>query len=238
MERGAGGIALSARVGTAHDRRVTVIPYGPNAWLLRFAEQVGDASFKTSRAIAASLESKPPVGLREFVCGYTTVLLIFGEPTVEHQSWDIEAAVKQLRSAARKRPRAAAVKEIPVTYDGPDLERVAKHNSLSVDEVVKIHSGTVYKVHLLGFAPGFPYLGELDPRLHTPRLETPRTTVPAGSVAIGGEQTGVYSIPNPGGWNLIGHTNVKLFDPDIQEDREKFFLQPSDRVQFIPIVAA
>lgn len=214
---------------------MTATPYGPNAWLIRFADQVNDASYAASRAIAASLEGAPPVGLREFVLGYTTVLLIFGEPTVEHQSWDIAGAVNNLRSAARRRLGAATVKEIPVCYDGPDLQRVAEHNSLSVDEVVKIHSGTIYKVHLLGFAPGFPYLGELDARLHTPRLDSPRTVVPAGSVAIGGAQTGVYSIPNPGGWNLIGRTDVKLFDPEANEDREKFYLQAGDRVKFVPV---
>lgn len=212
---------------------MTVIPYGPNAWLLRFADAVGDESFAAGRAITRSLETDPPEGLREFVLGYTTVLLIFGEPTVKHRTWDVDAAVRRLTAETRKRQPKATVREIPVVYDGPDLERVARHNSLSVDEVVNIHSGTVYRVHLLGFAPGFPYLGELDSRLRTPRLETPRTEVPAGSVAIGGEQTGVYSIPNPGGWNLIGRTDVKLFDPTADADADKFFLKAGDEVRFV-----
>ena len=209
------------------------LPYGPNSWLIQFADQVGDEAFEKGRAISASLENAPPVGMREFVCGYTTVLLIFGEPTVKHQTWKIDSVVERLRTATRKPIPEATVKEIPTVYDGPDLQRVADHNSLSTEEVIRLHSGTVYKVYMLGFAPGFPYLGELDASLHTPRLENPRTSVPAGSVAIGGEHTGVYSIPNPGGWNLIGRTDVKLFDLQLGDRREAFYLQPGDQVKFV-----
>lgn len=219
----------------SHLPGVQATPYGPNAWLIRFADSVDENSFETGRAITAALEATPPVGLREFVMGYTTVLLIFGEPTVEHRSWDIAAAVKALKAAAKRRIAEAPIKEIPVVYDGPDLKRVAAHNSLGPDDVVKIHSATVYKVHLLGFAPGFPYLGELNSRLHTPRLDSPRTRVPAGSVAIGGAQTGVYSIPNPGGWNLIGRTAVRLFEPDAESDLDSFLLRPGDRVKFVAV---
>ena len=215
---------------------MTVTPYGPNAWLLRFAETVGEESFEAARAITRSLESSPPGGLREFILGYTNVLLIFGEPTVKHQTWNVDAAARQLAAAARRPPPLNPLKKIPVNYDGPDLERVARHNGIGVDEVVKLHSGRTYQVHLMGFAPGFPYLGELDSRLHTPRLDSPRPMVPAGSVAIGGAQTGVYPVPNPGGWNLIGRTDVKLFDPSIEADEEKFFLRPGDQVRFVPVV--
>jgi len=212
---------------------VKCLPYGPNAWLVHFAEQVDDSAFERGRAISASLENDPPEGLREFVLGYTTVLLIFGEPTVKHQRWDVEGSVERLRSAAEAPVDEAPIKEIPTRYDGPDLQRVAELNSLSVEEVIRLHSERLYKVYLLGFAPGFPYLGDLDKRLHTPRLDKPRTRVPAGSVAIGGEHTGVYSIPNPGGWNLIGRTEVKLFDLSRGDGREAFYLQPGDRVKFV-----
>ena len=193
-----------------------------------------DVAFQRGRAIAQSLEKSPPEGLREYISGYTTVLLIFGDPTVKHQEWDIDAAVKQLEQATRGKNEVADLKEIPTTYDGTDLKRVAEHNSLSTDEVIQIHSGTIYKVYMLGFAPGFPYLGGLDSRLHTPRLEQPRTKVPAGSVAIGGEHTGIYSIPNPGGWNLIGRTEVDLFDLERGDNQEAFYLRPGDQVKFVP----
>ena len=131
------------------------------------------------------------------------------------------------------RLRPAPVKEIPVRYDGPDLERVAKIKGLSVAQVCELHAATIYKVYMLGFAPGFPYLGDLDKRLHTPRLASPRTRVPAGSVAIGGEHTGIYSVASPGGWNIIGHTVAKLFDP--ATDATPFLLQAGDRVRFVPV---
>jgi inhibitor of KinA len=214
-----------------HPPGVKCIPYGSNAWLLYFSDEVGDAAFERGRAIANELESSPPEGLREYVLAYTSVLLIFGEPNVKHLQRPIEQVVARLEKVVRRKLKAAPIKEIPVRYDGEDLERVAKHAGLSTDEVVKIHSGTVYKVYMLGFAPGFPYLGELDARLHIPRLESPRSQVPAGSVAIGGEHTGVYSIPNPGGWNLIGSTDVKLFDPHAEESQ--FYLQAGDRVRFV-----
>lgn len=213
---------------------MTAVPYGPNSWLIEFAGQVDEDAFHRGRAIVHALESDPPEGLREYVSGYTTVLLIFGEPTVKHQEWDIDAALKRLEQAVQGRPLPADVREIPTIYDGPDLSRVAEHNSLSTEQVVEIHAGTVYQVYLLGFSPGFPYLGELDGRLHTPRLQQPRVRVPAGSVAIGGEHTGIYSVSNPGGWNLIGRTEVKLFDLDRGDGEEAFFLRPGDLVKFVP----
>src|SRR5204862_7859316 len=122
------------------------------------------------------------------------------------------------------------VKEIPVIYNGPDLQRVAEHNQLTVAEVCERHAAVIYKVYMLGFSPGFPYLGDLDPCLHTPRLATPRMRVPAGSVAIGGQHTGIYASEPPGGWNIIGHTPVKLFD----SEEMSFLLHPGDRIRFVP----
>jgi inhibitor of KinA len=121
-----------------------------------------------------------------------------------------------------------------VRYDGSDLERVAQANQLSVAQLCELHAAPVYKVYMLGFAPGFPYLGDLDPRLHTPRLPAPRARVAAGSVAIGGEHTGIYSVETPGGWNIIGRTPVKLFDP-AREDEAMFLLRAGDRVKFVPL---
>ncbi len=120
--------------------------------------------------------------------------------------------------------------EIPVHYHGPDLERVAEHAGLPVAEVIECHSTAEYRVDLIGFAPGFPYLDGLDPRLATPRLDKPRLRVEAGSVAIGGTHTGIYSLPGPGGWNVIGHTEVVLFDPTTA----RCLLAPGDRLRFIP----
>jgi len=112
--------------------------------------------------------------------------------------------------AAAGQPPAGQRFDIPVRYDGPDLERLARSHGLAIEEAIRIHSDTDYRVAMVGFRPHFPYLIGLDPRLETPRLETPRTRVPAGSVGIGGAQTGIYPEDSPGGWNLIGRTDPKL----------------------------
>lgn len=195
-------------------------PYGPNAVLVRFADQLGDETFARGRALARALEQSPPPGLIEYVPAFTTMLLEFEKPVPD---------LSFLANVAAAELQPAPLKEIPVIYDGPDLQRVADHNHLTPDEVCNLHASTVYKVYMLGFSPGFPYLGDLDLRLHTPRLPTPRTRVPAGSVAIGGQHTGIYPSETPGGWNIIGRTSIKLFDPAAMT----FFLQPGDRVRFV-----
>lgn len=123
---------------------------------------------------------------------------------------------------------------IPVIYGGtagPDLEEVARHSGLTPQQVVEAHAAGRYTVYFIGFQPGFPYLGGLDERLHTPRRAEPRLVVPAGSVGIGGSQTGVYPLAAPGGWQLIGRTDIALFTPDQQPPT---FLRPGDQVRFIP----
>ena len=125
--------------------------------------------------------------------------------------------------------------EIPVTYGGefgPDLHVVAAHSGLSAAEVVRRHSTAEYLVYFLGFQPGFAYLGGLDPQLATPRRSEPRLAVPAGSVAIGGAQTAIYPATSPGGWQLIGHTDLHLFDPAANPPS---LLQAGDRVRFVAL---
>jgi len=131
-------------------------------------------------------------------------------------------------------PQARRV-EIPVCYGGewgPDLDFVARHAGLTTAEVIRRHAAAEYTVYMMGFLPGFPYLGGLDVSIAAPRLETPRRRVPAGSVGIAGEQTGIYPLASPGGWRLIGRTEVALFDLTA---RPPCLLAPGDQVQFIPI---
>jgi KipI family sensor histidine kinase inhibitor len=127
--------------------------------------------------------------------------------------------------------------EVPVCYGGdlgPDLEEVARAVALPPEEVVARHAAPVYRVHLLGFTPGFPYLGGMDPRLSCPRLPTPRLRVVAGSVGIAGAQTGVYPVESPGGWRLVGRTPLALFDPS-PGARRPFLLAPGDGLRFVPV---
>ena len=132
-------------------------------------------------------------------------------------------------------PAAGRLVEIPVCYGGDfgeDLGFVAAHGGLTEEEVIRIHSGRDYRIYMLGFLPGFPYLGGLDSRLFTPRLSAPRVKIPAGSVGIGGEQTGIYPLESPGGWQLIGRTPLTLFSP---ERGGALPYKPGDRIRFVPI---
>ena len=144
-----------------------------------------------------------------------------------------------LGSEAGSRGLGGKIISIPVCYEdeefAPDLELVAEHAGLSKQEVIKIHSSTDYLIYMMGFLPGFPYLGGMDGRLETPRLETPRTKIPAGSVAIGGAQTGLYPVESPGGWNIIGRTPVRLFD---MKREPQFLYKAGDKIRFVPVTRA
>ena len=133
-----------------------------------------------------------------------------------------------------------AYADLTVCYDctvisGPDLDFVCHHSGLSAQEVIALHSAPDYLIYMLGFLPGFAYLGGLDPRLHTPRLDSPRTCIPAGSVGIGGAQTGVYPLASPGGWQLLGRTPVSVFD---RQRQEPILYRAGDLVHFVPISPA
>ena len=131
--------------------------------------------------------------------------------------------------------RSARVVRVPVCYGGahgPDLEFVAAHAGLTTDEVVALHSAVAYLVYMLGFTPGFAYLGGMTERIAAPRLDSPRTRIPAGSVGIAGAQTGIYPIESPGGWRLIGRTPLRLFDP---RSERPFLLAAGDRARFVPV---
>jgi len=216
----------------------TLTAYGSHAWCVRFAERADEAAFRRGRSLAAalarSLESLGPSGLREIIPAPTTLLLDFHR---EAQPLD-QATLQQLVEQAIAQPATSEPErcvEIPVHYGGLDLERVAHHSGLSPEAVIERHHQGRYRVLCLGFAPGFPYLGGLDASLATPRLATPRPRVPAGSVAIGGDHTGIYSIPSPGGWNIIGQTSTALFDPHTADLEKMFGLRAGDRVRFVPI---
>ena len=130
---------------------------------------------------------------------------------------------------------ASRVVELPTVYGhdhGPDLGHVAEHSGLTEEEVIALHSGTNYLVYMMGFTPGFTYLGGMSEKIATPRLQTPRTAIPAGSVGIAERQTGVYPIESPGGWQLIGRTPVQLFDPSKQPP---VIAEPGDYIRFVPV---
>lgn len=166
----------------------------------------------------------------EVVPGMNNLTIVFDPMSADLESYAAELSLAWA-NAVGARPSTREV-EIPVRYggeDGPDLERVADHAGLTVEEVVRRHSSAEYVVFFVGFQPGFAYLGNLDASLHTPRRTIPRLEVPAGSVGIGGAQTGIYPAASPGGWQLIGRTPSLLFDP---MGDPPTLLQPGDRVRF------
>ncbi|MEA2627950.1 MAG: inhibitor of KinA [Chloroflexota bacterium] len=201
-------------------------PLGDSALLAELGTRVDTALNTRAIALAAALKKRRDV--RQAVAGYASVTVQFDPDQATHES--LAAAIKRL--AAKRPPMAepGRLHRIPVTYDGPDIAEVAERLKLAREEVVEIHTRPIYRVFLVGFVPGWAYLGPLPEELELPRRHVPRTQVPAGSVAIAGRQSGIYPLPTPGGWHLIGRTPVKLFLPDSDPpclfragDRVKFF---------------
>jgi KipI family sensor histidine kinase inhibitor len=165
----------------------------------------------TVHRLHAALRALEPSGVVELVPGYRT-LLVVAEPGRAEVLDELAAHLPQLELPDAEEVAGDPV-EIPVVYDGEDLPEVARLTGLDPDEVVRRHTAPTYTVAFLGFSPGFPYLVGLDPALEVPRRDTPRTSIPAGSVGLAGGQTGIYPTASPGGWQLIGRTEVTLFDP-------------------------
>lgn len=214
-------------------------PLAEDALLLRFGDRIEPVLNDRVHAAVAALRDLPSL---ECVPAYASVLLRF-EPAAwqgdnaagAHQR--VEQAARRALETGRTRTGASRTHEIPVCYGGShgmDLHALAQHLGLSDDAVVARHTGANYRVAMLGFAPGFPYLLGLDPVLAMPRRSDPRPRVPAGSVAIGGLQTGIYPTELPGGWHLIGRTPLRLFDAGASEPS---LLAAGDRVRFRAIDA-
>ncbi len=167
------------------------------------------------REISVSLEETPIVGVTEVIPTYRSVLICYDPVRINPERLRKEILDRE-RSLDKLEIPPPETTEIPVAYGdefGPDMEFVAQHNRLSPEEVIQIHSSGTYLIYMIGFTPGFPFLGGLSEKLFTPRLENPRQLVPAGSVAIANNQTGIYSLDSPGGWRLIGRTPIKVYDP-------------------------
>ncbi len=207
-------------------------PVGDSALLVRFGEQMDAAANRRVHALAQRLRQHPLAGVGEAVPGYIT-LLIHYDPLLLTYDQILAWVRKQAAQAQDEAGAAPRCVEIPVIYGGefgPDLAFVSAHTGLSADEVIRRHTAPTYTVYFIGFTPGFPYLGGMDVRLTTPRLETPRARVPAGSVGIAGPQTGVYPLESPGGWRIIGRTQLPLFDLAAQPPS---LLSPGDEVRFV-----
>jgi inhibitor of KinA len=200
-------------------------PLGDRALLIHLGTTIDEATHRLVRAVCARLASHQVPGTIELVPAFASVAVHYEPSRVpadvrgreqrspyERFADRVRAALGDVEADALPAPRTV---EIPVRYggaDGPDLDAVAAAHGLRAEDVVRIHSTATYRVYMLGFAPGFAYLGGLPEAIATPRRPEPRTAVPAGMVGIGGSQTGIYPIVSPGGWQLIGRTSLRLFD--------------------------
>jgi KipI family sensor histidine kinase inhibitor len=205
---------------------------GDSALLLELAGGIDPEVNARAVAIAEAVRNAGIAGVRGVISTYRSVAVYF-DPLVA----DAALVTDVLRGAQRAAPvqRVERVVDIPVAYggdNGPDLEDVAARARMSVQEVIERHAARTYRVYMMGFLPGFAYLGTLDPALATPRRPTPRLRVPRGSVAIAGQQTGVYPTESPGGWQLIGRTSTDVFDP---ARTPAALLAPGDHVRFVPV---
>jgi inhibitor of KinA len=223
-----------------------IIPLGDSALIVRVRERFDDAPEDTVDTVLRAfqqLQGSAIPGVIELAPAYTSVAVFFdpiavakASPTKD-QTFDwlatrIRAAVAGVADPGRKMRSAPRTVEIPVCYDPEfalDIDNVAQRAHVSPSEVIRLHSAAEYRVACIGFVPGFPFLTGLPKKLATPRRDVPRKEIPAGSVGIGGAQTGIYPLRSPGGWNLIGRTPLRLFDP---EKDPPALLQAGDRVRF------
>ena len=212
--------------------RPQIVPLGDSALLVKLGDEIDITINQRVHALATLINLSPLDGVVETVPAYAS-LLIHYDPillTCTRICGWVREKFDQLESAHLRTPRQF---EVPVRYGaefGADLQSVADFHHLRVEDVIRIHSERIYTIYMMGFTPGFPYMGKLDDAIVTPRLETPRTHVPAGTVAIAGSQTGIYPIDSPGGWQLIGHTSLQLFDLNSESP---FLFTPGDEVKFV-----
>ena len=212
---------------------IRFLPCGDSAVTVEFGNRIDDQLNGAVHAFASAVEALGHPAIREVVPTYRSATVHYLPHLLEYA-----ALVQLLRPLTKTQGGAGpfgAPVEIPVLYGGPwgpDLEEVAAHCGMTPEQVIAAHSAPCYRIYMLGFTPGFPYLGGMDPRLATPRRKEPRIRIPAGSVGIAGSQTGVYPIESPGGWQLIGRTPLRLFD--LGSD-PPILLQAGRSIRFVPI---
>lgn len=213
----------------------TIAPLGESALLVTFGDRVDREIAARVHAATAVLRAAMIPGIEEIVPAYATLAVYFDRQRTSRTLLEQSIAsipVDAMHSLASVGPGRTI--EIPTRYDGADLKEVARRTALTVADVVARHAGRTYTVYALGFAPGFAYLGDLDPKLALARRATPRPRIPAGAVAIAGAQTAVYPSASPGGWHLIGTTSLVMFDA--RRDPPAL-LTVGDEVRFVPVAS-
>lgn len=215
-----------------------IYPCGDNAITIALGDAIDSGINQKIISFFQYVKNNPPEGLRDIVPAYNTLTLVYDTVLLKKKDPSI-LAYDQMRSyleallqKANEQRTASRIMDIPVCYDltlAPDLSSLAALHALSVEAVINIHTSTPYRVYMIGFLPGFVYMGSVDERIQTPRKAKPRTVVPAGSVGIAGAQTGIYPFDSPGGWQLIGQTPLRLFDA---KKEAPCLFEPGDEVRF------
>ena len=213
-----------------------IVPAGDSALIVEFADRIDPVINTAAIALAGALQAKSIAGVRDIVSTFRSMAVHFDPLRTDYSALVEELQKESTRVAAGvTEVEAAAPIRVPVCYGGelgPDLPAVARFAGVTEQEVVQIHASRTYRVFMLGFVPGFTYMGTVDPRIAVPRMAAPRLRVPSGSVGIAGSQTGIYPAATPGGWQIVGATPVLAFDSD---RAEPFLFKAGDAVQFYEI---
>ncbi|MGX9133931.1 5-oxoprolinase subunit PxpB [Rummeliibacillus sp. JY-2-4R] len=221
--------------------KVEMKPFGDSALIVKFGTTINPEIAKYIQALQNILVKKLFEGFIECVPSYTNLTIYYNTITIfqnghNHPYQFVEDYVhdllEDLKTSGEDSKRLI---EIPVCYGGkygPDLDIVADHNDITMEEVIQLHSAPEYLVHMIGFAPGFPFLGGMNDKIATPRKDVPRLSIPAGSVGVAGKQTGIYPFETPGGWQIIGRTPIQLF---LSNDQPPSLLRAGDTIRFYPI---
>ncbi|NOU58817.1 5-oxoprolinase subunit PxpB [Marinifilum caeruleilacunae] len=213
---------------------IEYIPSGDSAFLVKFGNEISEEINRKVRAYFIALSNKKLEGIIECVPSYTDLMVLYDPLKIQYKSLLKELKILAENISEIEIPEAKTV-EIPVCYGGnfgEDMDAVIAHTGLREQEIIEKHSQNSYLVYMLGFTPGFCYLGGMDKSIATPRKEVPSQKILAGSVGLAAEQTGIYPIESPGGWQIIGRTPYRLFDPN---RKPEFLLQAGDYLKFYPI---
>jgi len=211
-----------------------ILTAGDSAILVEFGNEVSPDINRKITAVVQLMHQQHIEGVVDVIPAFCSLLINYDPRVITYREMAerIKALLKVDVQVGGGKKR---VYEIPVCYGGeygPDIESIAKHAGLSQEEVIQIHCSRDYLIYMLGFLPGFCYLGGLDERIHTPRLANPRIKISAGSVGIGGSSTGIYPVDSPGGWQLMGMTPVKTYDPAMETP---ILLNAGDYIRFVPV---
>lgn len=215
-------------------QEIKILTAGDSSLLVEFGREISPQINGRITAAVQLIKEQHIEGVVDMIPAFCSLLINYDPRVIGYD--ELKERIKSLvRVDLKTEDRKKRVFEIPVCYGGeygPDLKNIAEHAGLTEEEVIRIHSSKDYLIYMLGFLPGFTYLGGLDERIHTPRLANPRVKISAGSVGIGGSQTGIYPLDSPGGWQLMGMTPVKTYDP---QREVPILVEAGDYIRFVPV---